>query len=43
VAVLLLLIGLCGTTFSPAGRDFATLNLLICGKLKNRSIWEEKR
>jgi hypothetical protein len=22
-----------GTTFSPAGRDFTTLNLLICGNL----------
>jgi hypothetical protein len=28
------------TTFSPAGRDFAELNLLICGKLENRSTWE---
>jgi hypothetical protein len=27
-----------GTTFSPAVRDFAALNLLICGKLENRSI-----
>jgi hypothetical protein len=25
------------TTSSPAGRDFAMLNLLICGKLENRS------
>jgi len=25
------------TTSSPAERDFAMLNLLICGKLENRS------
>jgi len=30
-----------GITFSPAERDFAALNLLICGKLENRSIWKE--
>jgi hypothetical protein len=27
------------TTSSPAGRDFATLDLLICSKLENRSTW----
>ena len=27
----------CETISSPAKRDFATLNLLICGKLENRS------
>jgi hypothetical protein len=28
-----------GTTSSLAERDFAKLNLLICGKLENRSTW----
>jgi hypothetical protein len=30
------------TTSSPAGRDFATLNLLIFGKLENRPIWVDR-